>query len=58
MFTKENTEGFNDRDLALLNAALETLMAHNPGMDESNACDIVNNNWRESDNTVESLIAR
>lgn len=58
MFTAENTQGFSAADLALLNAALETMMARYPDVDESNAHDIINNNWRETGNTVESLVKR
>lgn len=53
MFTMDNTQGFTQSDLDLMNKALEILMAD--GMDESNASDIINNNWQESGNTVDSL---
>ena len=53
MFTTDNTEGFTQADLDLMNEALEKLLAE--GIDESNASDIVNNNWQATDNTVESL---
>lgn len=53
MFTLENTEGFNQSEINLLNAAIENLMAS--GIDEENASAIVNNNWQASGNTVESL---
>lgn len=56
MFTMENTQGFSQSDLDLLNEAAGVLIAQ--GVDESNACDIVNNNWAESGNTVESLTRR
>lgn len=56
MFTTENTTGFSASELELLNAALATLIAD--GIDESNAHDIVNNNWLPSGNTIESLTAR
>lgn len=56
MFTMDNTEGFTADDLDLMNEALEILLAD--GIDESNASDIVNNNWQESGNTVDSLTAR
>lgn len=58
MFTAENTHGFSAADLALLNAALETLMARDSSIDEKSASDIINNNWRETGNTVESLVKR
>lgn len=56
MFTAENTTGFSDSNLELMNEALDVLVAD--GMDESNASDIINNNWQEFGNTVKSLTAR
>lgn len=56
MFTLENTTGFSANDISLLNQALRVLMEL--GLDEQNASAIVNNNWRESGNTVESLTQR
>lgn len=53
MFTTDNTSGFVQSDCDLLNAAASVLMAR--GIDEKNAADIVNNNWRETGNTVQSL---
>ncbi len=53
MFTTQNTDGFNTADIKLLNQAVETLVAR--GYSEEEAADRVNNNWMESDNTVESL---
>jgi len=53
MFTMENTQGFTQADLNLLNEALAQLVAD--GIDEKNASDIINNNWRADGNTVESL---
>lgn len=53
MFDLNNTEGFSQDDIILLNTAMKTLMES--GADESNASDIVNNNWDETENTVESL---
>lgn len=53
MFTIENTSGFTKSDLELLNAALQELVAR--GMCEKSAADRVNNNWQETDNTVETL---
>lgn len=53
MFTPDNSTGFTDADFPLLNAAVAKLMAR--GVEESNACDIVGNNWREDGNTIESL---
>lgn len=56
MFTSDNTRGFTQSDLDLINVALKILVAD--GIEESNASDIVNNNWQESGNTVDSLTAR
>lgn len=56
MFTMDNTQGFTEADLDLMNEAVEVLIAD--GIDESNACDIVNNNWMPEGNTVESLTTR
>ena len=53
MFNTNNTSGFSQDDIALLNEALEIMMEN--GIAESNAADIVNNNWDETENTVESL---
>ena len=53
MFTKDNTDGFTQSDLDMMNAALEVLIAE--GIDEQNASSIINNNWQEADNTIESL---
>lgn len=53
MFTIENTNGFNQSEIDLMNQAARILMER--GIEESGACDIVNNNWQESGNTVESL---
>jgi len=52
MFDLNNTEGFSQDDIILLNTAMKILVES--GVDESNAADIVNNNW-EASNTVESL---
>lgn len=56
MFTMDNTEGFTQDDLDLMNEALEILVAD--GMDEKNASDLINNNWSDGENTVESLARR
>lgn len=57
MFTMDNTEGFTESDLPLLNEALAALVAE--GVDESNASDIITNNWADDgENTVESLTRR
>lgn len=56
MFDLNNTNGFSQDDLVLLNRAMQILVES--GVDESNAADIVNNNWDETENTVESLTGR
>ena len=57
MFDLNNTSGFSQDDLVLLNRAMQILVEKG-GVDESNAADIVNNNWEEASNTVESLTGR
>ena len=55
MFTLQNTTGFTQSDCDLMNDAIVVLTRS--GVDESNASDIVNNNWNvNGNNTVESLI--
>ena len=56
MFNLDNTIHFTQSDCDLLNQAASVLVDR--GMDDHNALDIVNNNWSEFGNTVESLIAR
>ena len=56
MFNLDNTNGFTQADCDLMNHAVAALMTF--GIDESNAVHIVNNNWRESGNTLKSLAAR
>ena len=53
MFNINNTSGFSQDDLVLLNRAMQILVES--GVDESNAANIVNNNWEPTGNTVESL---
>ena len=53
MFNINNTSGFSQDDLVMLNRAMQILVES--GVDESNAGDIVNNNWEETENTIESL---
>ena len=62
-FTSENTEGFTQNDIVLLNEAFRAYMARHPDLDddergqlESHAHDLINNNWMESGNTVETLL--
>ena len=53
MFNINNTSGFSQDDLVMLNRAMQILVES--GVDESNAADIVNNNWEPTGNTVGSL---
>ena len=53
MFREDNTDGFDPEYLALLNEAALTLVPLVGSL--HNACQIVNNNWAESDNTLETL---
>ncbi len=46
MFTLDNTAGFTQADLDLLNQAAAVLIER--GVDEKNAADIVNNNWHRT----------
>lgn len=56
MFNTENTDGFSAEQIKLLNAAVTRLMES--GVEEKSAQDIVNNNWTDGENTVESLARR
>jgi hypothetical protein len=57
MFNLDNTAGFTQSQCDLMNDAIVVLTRL--GVDESNASDIVNNNWDvDGNNTIESLIAR
>jgi hypothetical protein len=55
MFTMENTEGFTQSEIDLLNAALEIRVSR--GEDEKDASDAINNLWQANGNTIESLTA-
>jgi hypothetical protein len=57
MFNLDNVAGFTQSQCDLMNDAIVVLTRL--GVDESNASDIVNNNWDvDGNNTIESLIAR
>jgi len=56
MFTMDNTDGFTQDDLDLMNEALKVLIA--AGLDETSASDVINNNWQPAGNTIESLTRR
>ena len=53
MFNTNNTSGSSQDDIALPNEALEIMMEN--GIAESNAADIITNNWEPTGNTVDSL---
>ncbi len=54
MFTLDNTNGFTQRDIDLMNRAVRLLMED--GIEEKSAMDAVNNNWNvDGVNTVASL---
>lgn len=53
MFTQDNTNGFTDAQLVILNEALNIRRAR--GEDEKNASDAINNAWID-DAVVEDLI--
>lgn len=50
MFTADNTTGFTEGDLDLLNLALGRLI--DCGYDEKSASGRINNNWRPGENTA------
>ena len=57
MFHLDNTAGFTQSQCDLMNNAIVVLTRL--GVDESNAGDIVNNNWDvDGNNSIESLIDR
>ncbi len=67
MFTLDNTDGFTQSDLDLMNAALAVYIERNSagetdpywlGQIEKSGSDLINNTWADSGNTVESLLAR
>lgn len=45
MFTMQNTDGFSQSQIKTLNAALTIVLNTHPGMDESNAGDLINDAW-------------
>jgi len=55
-FTQDNTEGFTDNEIELLNAAMEIVLDGSTDEDDiKNAADRVNNNYTGNGDTVESL---
>lgn len=55
LFTDDNSEGFSDYDLQIINEAVTWLM--DQGIDEHNAHDIVNNAWYEGVASAAELLA-
>lgn len=53
MFREDNTDGFGAEDLALLNETALTLVPLVGSLHR--ACQIVNNNWANGDNTLAAL---
>jgi hypothetical protein len=55
-FTQDNTEGFTDSEIELMNAAMEIVLDGSTDEDDiKNAADRVNNNYTGNGDTVESL---
>lgn len=60
-WTMDATEGFEQADLDEINAAKAALMEANPGVDESNIDDLLNNHWHggaTAANLIEAVLAR
>jgi hypothetical protein len=55
-WTTENTEGFSDAELAVLNEA-QAVLENETGLDPSTVTDLLNNAWTGGGNTVETLCA-
>ena len=53
-FSMDNTNGYSQSDLDLLNKATETLSRHD-GISKSEAAELVERNWQSQGNTVETL---
>lgn len=45
MFTLENTEGFNESEIELMNSAVMKLMRLNPDLPEETLIEVVKNLW-------------
>ena len=55
-FTQDNTEGFTDNEIELLNAAMDIVLDGSTDEDDiKNAADRVNNNYTGNGDTAESL---
>ena len=60
-FTQDNTEGFTDAELKIINNALEVLLGDFDEDNPTSVCvDALNNAWAETNNlnTVELLVLR
>jgi len=56
MFTQDNTNGFSDSQLDMMNQAVEIILNGSTDADDvKNACDRVNNNFTGDNDTIESL---
>lgn len=58
-FTQNNTDGFNDSELTILNKALSRVLEAKPGIEEGGASDILNNAFRPGiteDELVKSVL--
>lgn len=55
-WTQDNTEGFTDAQLDMINEAIATVRSERPGVERSNINDAINNAWAEQD-TAEALAA-
>ncbi len=53
MWTMDNTEGFTQDQLDLINEVLPELIAD--GVDQSNANDLINNAWHDGIRTADDL---
>jgi DNA-binding CsgD family transcriptional regulator len=53
-FSMDNTNGYSQSDLDLLNKATETLARHN-GISKTEAAELVERNWQSEGNSVETL---
>lgn len=53
-WTQDNTSGFTDGQLAVINGAIAIIRSQHPGVDRSNLDAAINNAWNEQD-TAEAL---
>lgn len=55
MFTLDNTEGFTQDELGLMNQAVDVMV--NDGYAEYSAHDRINDNWASGARTLDALVA-